>query len=471
MKINHTTTQESAWQILTVILLLLFAMPGVACNQDGYNCMEPPPNALHAAQTDVDYAYVWANRPAANSYIASGAYQQNAEPILIHRVRTGFYNVQFGDIAAIGGVPLVSAYGANGHCQAASWRRGIVNVACFSPEGAALDTRFSLLYQQGENAQFLVATKPDAPDYTPDAHNRHWPVAMHVPRIHHAGSGEYWIDMGAVMPSRSNIQVAATGGQPTYCTIKQWTNRQVKVSCFAISNQQPVNSAFLLFLKSAKRNVAVVRIVAPIDDAALGPYNYNAGHSIGFQHQKVGQYSVILGEAVRRGGGNAQVTAMGGAAHCVIVSWSSSNVNVRCYNGTQPAESGFSLMFTERDSRSPSTPVPQGRDPVSLCSNRNLVVEYFNVGGIAGLMQHIRIYTDGCYELGNSRRRQLSAEQQSRLNAWLTRWQPNSYRHTDPPGQSDRMSIGFMFQGRGTEKMSSVQQGEIIAWLRKLTQP
>ena len=61
--------------------------------------------------------WAWANQPVTADY----CYNSKNGGIRISRTSTGYYTVNFNNLATNGGVAHVSAYGGNHHCKVRNW--------------------------------------------------------------------------------------------------------------------------------------------------------------------------------------------------------------------------------------------------------------------------------------------------------------------------------------------------------------
>jgi hypothetical protein len=103
-------------------------------------------------------AYLWADQAASASYTPSAAYRFNSREIVglaaaptITRAARGDYTARLRALPVAGGNAQVTAYGGTTEvCKvvstAAAGADVNVRVRCFTPAGAAADTRFTLLY-------------------------------------------------------------------------------------------------------------------------------------------------------------------------------------------------------------------------------------------------------------------------------------------------------------------------------------
>jgi hypothetical protein len=311
---------------ITVVLLFITTLDVYACTADFTNCMDPGSTA-----------FVLTNQPSARTSTLDGASIQNEVPVIISRVQTGFYNVQLGQIASRGGNVQITAYDKNAHCQAVSWRRGIVNVKCFSPEAKPFDSRFLLLFKKDVWDKNLTLDYRHAsdPKYASKSHYVAWGKEKSVP-VSRRGTGSYFITFYTSTPKQASVQVTALGVDPAYCNVMDWSDRGISVQCFSIKDHQPIDSGFTMLLGSGD-SVWLNNQKTP-----------NPDNEVNIVRQSPGLYFVHLDDSILRTGGNAQVTAYGSDAHCNIKEMSSEGVLVSCFRGLEPSDSRFSLLYERR---------------------------------------------------------------------------------------------------------------------------
>lgn len=113
------------------------------------------------------FAYAWADQPSTASYTPSATYQFGAlasecssfvGPITIQRTSVGRYAVQIPTLSPTGSNVKVTAYGSAGEaCKVVGWFGSgtgtEVDVACFDAAGAAVDTRYVVVYTTD---QFII---------------------------------------------------------------------------------------------------------------------------------------------------------------------------------------------------------------------------------------------------------------------------------------------------------------------------
>jgi hypothetical protein len=99
--------------------------------------------------------HAWANNATASSYSPHDAYEYievapngpTATHVAATRSSVGVYALEYPGLAATGSNALITAYGSNAnYCKVDTWNgtasQTTVNVRCFNPAGAAVDTQF-----------------------------------------------------------------------------------------------------------------------------------------------------------------------------------------------------------------------------------------------------------------------------------------------------------------------------------------
>lgn len=456
----RTKTAANVWFIAT--LLLFCTVDIYACNAQGQNCMPSP----------LRIAYVWANDPLARDYLPAIAYSRNDGPIAIHRVRKGFYNVTLGAIAAYGGHAQVTAYGGNAHCQAASWRRGIVNIACYGPDGTPIDTRYSLLFHNGSGQDYLLADNPTSSNYEPAVIFANRGRTAAHPHIARTGPGAYRVNLDGAANRGGNIQITAYGDEAVYCNVRRWRDRDVEVRCFAIASRKPTDARFTLLFTRDTTDATYVWADKPDLSRYRADTRFtNSKRDIVITRKSTGLYAIRLGEPVRRGGGNAQVTAYGSDAHCTLPSWSRDSVLVACFRGNEPQDTRFSLLFTHAPLDAARGSHQRQPEATPACAGLTKVIEYQRVGGIAGFSTRLEVFDEGCDALGERiehRVGRLSGVQLENVNAWRKRWRSFAWQQRSPAGIADGMFVRLSFTGSGDEPANPEAQRAIQEWIQQL---
>jgi hypothetical protein len=115
-----------------------------------------------AARGFADYAFVWANLPTGSGYLPDPKYQHNSTGAKnsITRARTGVYRVLMPGVQPKPwGNVQVTAYGAStDFCNVGTWTKTgvadlVIEVYCFNDAGNPVDTPFTALYHDNEDAE------------------------------------------------------------------------------------------------------------------------------------------------------------------------------------------------------------------------------------------------------------------------------------------------------------------------------
>ena len=128
------------------------------------------------------------------------------------------------------------------------------------------------------------------------------------------------------------------------------------------------------------------------------------------------------------------------------------------------------------DGASAPAATPTTAPPVTVTGDPSLIVlTWTRTGGIAGFCDGMTVTAGHRATLGTCEdpgaeqvRVFLSAEWIERVEEWRDRVGPFEYRHEDPPGQSDRMTVTVQFQGRRAPGASEAEQQEIASFAAEL---
>ena len=259
---------------------------------------------------------------------------------------------------------------------------------------------------------FVFANNQTAEQYEPTKSYARSTTGQRI-EIQRKRTGRYEVMFAgaAKQANGGNVQVSAYGGGAEHCKVGSWTpsgdDMRVRVSCFL--GTKPADARFsLLFTPSAvggRQARAAARFAwagrpSAAQYAADTNYTQNAQAAVQIERRGSGQY-VVRFEGVspkEATGGNVQVTAYGaGAAHCKVQRWAPRNarmdVNVRCYRGTDPADSAFSILFTP--GAVGPTVIPRRLPPAERAPT--LQVRFIGNTPYAGRTAGAgRMYKDGC---------------------------------------------------------------------------
>ncbi|MGE5831095.1 MAG: hypothetical protein ACM30G_22425 [Micromonosporaceae bacterium] len=295
--------------------------------------------------------YAWGWQPNNPGYVANSGYEYNSAggAVTITRPGTGVYQVRFAGMAAAGGVAHVSAYGSNSICVVSSWIQSggdeLVNVRCFSPAGAAADSRFIAHVTNrtdGIARGFAWSSDPTPPlgGYVPSAQYSFDSTGQQI-MVFPEGVGAYAVELNAFgqdiggLWTTGVLRVTAYGAAAVTCQALDpalFTDPAVlRVRCFDTTGHS-VNSRFALsYTRGVVPNSATVSNYALVPSVvgSSGPApSVTALDSDG-------DYQVTFPGAAAAGG-HAFASIMGTPPmYCNIHSWvallGSQILRVRCY--------------------------------------------------------------------------------------------------------------------------------------------
>lgn len=334
-----------------------------------------------AAQAQVTRAkaWVWADRPTTTSYTPASSYQYNSTGATNQATRLGVgqYRIDFPGLAIGGGTVHVSSYGGNHHCKVVNSGSSRivqdVRVNCFTPNGAAVDGRFNVLFYKeasislGRTAAYLRANQPTTASYTPNT-TYQWNSKGATNTVNRLGVGRYQAILPGLNIVGGTVLVTAYGTGSERCKVVGWSssssNTSVNVNCFN-SSGSPVDTTYNL---SYMRDVVVGLDVFPgphyggyvwANNATASSYtplityrfnNTGGGHSI--TRTAVGTYTVRFAYLKPSNLTTAQVTAYGATGeYCTVDSWGSdggsgTRVYIKCFNNFGiPVDQLFTLTY------------------------------------------------------------------------------------------------------------------------------
>lgn len=209
-----------------------------------------------------DRAFAYAHQPTAASYSPAAAGSSNpAGTTTVARLGAGHYQVSFRGLgnqlpSGVGGHVQVNAVGTSkAHCKAygapADWDV-IVYVQCYTPSGAPVDSKFTVLFTQpAAHLAYAFAEQASAAKYSPHAVYRSSPADGLI-EITHDQTGSYEITWGNVdshIIDEGSMQVMAYGQDGAHCKPNFFGGSSVSVVCFA-ANGTLVDTRFMVLFHS-----------------------------------------------------------------------------------------------------------------------------------------------------------------------------------------------------------------------------
>ncbi|HKO95072.1 MAG TPA: hypothetical protein VJU61_28150 [Polyangiaceae bacterium] len=321
-------------------------------------------------------AFAWSSSPT-GSFDASPDYAFSTKQgaIKISNLSTGRYEVRFGNSASAGGNVQVTAYGGDAaRCKVASWGASgadqLVDVRCFDPAGAAVNTTFSVAFQARsgwvENgAGYVWADNPTSPSYAPSS-GYQWNSRPGNITIDRYGAGSYSVNFPNQSLSNGTVLVTAYGAGSEYCNVTGWGGSSVGVACFD-SQGAPIDTRFSLAVSASRptstSSASYVWANEPWSESYTPALDYQHGEVAGLgvvstpvsiQRQDTGRYTVNFpdmgGPRIKS---NVQVTAYSGTSeNCKVVGWNNSAANrgatadVACFTAAgAPVDAFFTATY------------------------------------------------------------------------------------------------------------------------------
>jgi hypothetical protein len=199
--------------------------------------------------------YVWANKPASNSYTPSLRFQLNSSggTNTIQRLGTGQYEVLLPGPVVAGGTVKVTAYGLNNanSCQVDHWSDvspgQAVFVDCFSPAGTPVNNKFTMTFTASDdlfgdgaaNSGYLWGNDPTSSTYTPNVLYK-FDTAGTTATVTKLGTGEWeTLFPNEADGAQGDQQATAYGSTPAHCIVDgpigNGSSEQGDVFCFDTS--------------------------------------------------------------------------------------------------------------------------------------------------------------------------------------------------------------------------------------------
>lgn len=322
-------------------------------------------------------AYALADDPDAATYTAPAAtsLNSNGQPIAIHRLGTGQYQVVFGGQAPAAGrtqVVHVSSYGrdhnwcklAGAGTQGADFQ---ATVHCFSPSEAPTDDTFVILLL-GDDAlpgrfAFGWADQPTTPfGYTPSSMHSSSGQPLVMQRDE---SGIYRVGFPGLARTPGGrpetTLVSAIGGDTSRCTVTGIASTSVlPVQCMGPLATGPTtaDAAYMVVLLEQSQPGRRFAFTTSAGFGGVPPeetYNSSGGDVTTVRHG-AGRIDVTFAGLGRNGATGSEtvhvVASTNLASYCKVLNWDASGVDllarVECYDFTGlPADSDFRIVVMQ----------------------------------------------------------------------------------------------------------------------------
>ena len=332
-------------------------------------------------------AYAYASSPTTASYTIStmnlfgGTYAYNYAGGAVTATRTavGTYKIDFAG-AAIGaaGVAHVKAAHSNARCNALSWAGTFININCYDPTGALVDSAYLVEFVQSssntlgaktiayayENSASAALNTPWVPAYG-------YNISGQANSVTHTGTGTYTITFPGSYIAASNllgsyslngnVQISARVGGYNCVFAGTPAADTIAVNCYNASGAL-ANGYFVIHAVSntATSLASTAKILAygwadlpsTASYSLLTSYSYNADNAgVTVARSATGTYVLTFTGAGISTGGNAEVSAYGSNANCYFVNWgspSADTISVNCVNSSGTlVDSKFDVTYVK----------------------------------------------------------------------------------------------------------------------------
>jgi hypothetical protein len=219
-----------------------------------------PTDAVYTVYITKKYshlAFAFANKPTETDYAPPGSASHNPSgAIRVFRNAVGSYSVRFtgftsSKLTSNGGHAQAVAIGTGAqHCKIRNWETAppdlVVNVLCFSRDGAPKDVKFNVFFAApNPNLAYAWANLPTAASYSPNSFYRSNPSGGGV-TINRLGTGRYLVIWsGLALLDYGDVQVTAYGAGNIVCSVEALGSPNLAgVRCFDPGTNALVDSLF-----------------------------------------------------------------------------------------------------------------------------------------------------------------------------------------------------------------------------------
>jgi hypothetical protein len=217
---------------------------------------------LLVSRAAADRAFAFGNQPTAAQYSPSAPGSWNpAGPIKVIRIGVGHYHVVFANLGTPtnSGQALVNAVGmGKAFCTLGEFWGGAsassdlaLDVSCFNPAGAPVDSRFSVAFlRPAKHLAYAFGDSPFGASYSPDANYATNPAGGAI-TITRDALGQYiiwWAGVDTAILAAGNVQVSGVGSK-NQCKVASQTAETAFVKCYG-ANGALTDSYFSVLLGS-----------------------------------------------------------------------------------------------------------------------------------------------------------------------------------------------------------------------------
>lgn len=199
---------------------------------------------------------------------------------------------------------------------------------------------------------WVWADQPTTSSYTPNTLYQYNSTG-NTNKVTRLGTGQYRVDLPGLGTASGTVHVTAYGGKH-HCKVVNWipsgTTQQVRVNCFTSTGGLTNGRFTTLFYKRSGIVSGTDAYLWYSGSSTPSNYQWNSkGQTNTVTRTTTGTYQAKL-PGWNTVGGTVLVTAYGsGSERCKVVSWGPSGnntlVNVKCYRGSTPTNTAFTLSY------------------------------------------------------------------------------------------------------------------------------
>lgn len=327
-------------------------------------------SATVTVRDDQRFGYAWADQATSASYTPSASYANSTSgAITVTRSGTGSYAVRLAGLGRLDGQRenvQVTSYAELAFCGIASWQTQgadlVVNVLCFSPAGAAMDSRYTVMVTGARaltgRVGFLLADQAATGSYQPALRYNSGNGTSMVIRN---SAGQYSVTFNGLarVSGTEMVMVTQVGSATNRCVVASWNYNgfTANITCTDRAGT-PTDAQFSLLVMAGGRTgqrtgFAWANDMTTTDYTPTSSYTLNSANLAVTAHRSsVGVYQMNWDGLVKgTGTETVLVTAYGASDRfCRTSFWGMSTpttfqVNVACFDPTgAPADSRFDII-------------------------------------------------------------------------------------------------------------------------------
>ncbi len=305
-------------------------------------------------------AYAWANDAAKANYtpIEKWAYKAWGPPITATRSATGTYAMTFPGLVFGSGDVQVTAYQSNATCSVENWAGSTVDVRCYDPAGALVDSRYAVTVflndvpTDADTVAYAWANDATSMSYTPDpAHS--YNSAGGAIKAARLEAGRYTISFSSLSIDGASVQVSGYGGSNS-CVGWEWDGDTIEIRCHDAAGALADSQYTVQVMKEGSSRAASSPGYAWANEPSSASYAPSSSHAynasalpITATRSAVGTYAMRF-EGLGLTKGIVKVSAYGSAARCNVHAWRADGADVRCYDSSGAlVDTRYTLLYTE----------------------------------------------------------------------------------------------------------------------------